>query len=443
MPVDDVSSITFIGQSLPVLLGILTILLPRQYAAIPLLITACFTSRGQVIMIGPLHFTALRVLILLCLVRLFLKKEAQGIKLNAIDKAIISYTMVAVFTYTILWQSSEAFINRMGLAFNVCGTYFLFRFLVRDVEDVKRVVKTLAVIIVPLAIAGLIENATGWNIFSIFGGVPEFTRIKEGKVRCTLSFEEAILAGTFGATVMPLFVGLLFGGGYSKKIGLFGFFASSIIAYVSHSSGAVLTYGVGVIGFVMWGFRRKMKLIRWGIAGGLVSLHLVMKGPVWDLIGRMGNIVGGTGFHRVELIDSCIRYFDEWWLIGTKFTAHWGPTVLLDQPNMVDITSQYILQGVEGGLLTMFLFILVIVRSFQAVGRAIQASEDQTLAGRILPWSLGVALLGHTLSFISVSYYTQVIVFYYMLLAMISACEGIFDGEGIHSERNNISLQRA
>jgi hypothetical protein len=427
MQLSDVTNISFLGQSLPVLLGVLTILLPRKYLSIPLLITACFTSRGQVIMIGPAHFTALRIMILLCLVRLVIRKEVCGIKLNAIDKSIIWYTIVAIITYTILWQTSEAFVNRMGLVYNVAGTYFLFRFLVKDFEDLNRIIRSLAIIIAPLAVAGLIENATGWNMFSIFGGVLEFTRIKAEKVRCTLSFEEAILAGTFGATLVPLFISFLFRRGSERKLALIGVICSTIITVVSHSSGSMMTYILCWGGFMMWPFRKKMRAVRWGIYAALLSLHLVMKGPVWDLIGRLSNIVGGAGFHRVELIDSFIMHFGEWCLVGTKYTAHWGlGGRLVGQPNMVDITSQYILQGVEGGLLTMVLFISIIVYSFRAIGRAIQATEGQSFSTRICLWSLGVALFGHIVSFISVSYYTQVIVFYYMLLAMISACDGIF-----------------
>ena len=44
------------------------------------------------------------------------------------------------------------------------------------------------------------------------------------------------------------------------------------------------------------------------------------------------------------------------------------PYVLPDNPEMVDITNQYVWEGLIGGLLTMILFIVLIARCFQGVG---------------------------------------------------------------------------
>jgi len=437
MIVNEVTNINLLGLSLTLLMGILMILVPRRYAPIPLLIVTCYITIGQRVVVAGLDFTMFRILILFGWARLVLRSEIYALKLNAIDKALIWWIITSIVTYTILWGTFRAFINRMGLAYDVIGIYFLLRFIIRDFEDVIRIIKSLGFIIVPLALAALLENATTRNIFAIFGGVPEFSRLRDGNVRCVISFGDAILAGTFAATSMPLFVGLLSEKGFAKKLAIFGFVASTIITVLSNSSGPVVSYLFGIIGFALWPFRRKMRLVRWGILAGVLSLHIIMKAPVWALIGRLSDLIGGTGYHRFELIDAFIRHFGEWWLIGTKYTAHWGPVVLVYEPNMVDITSQYILMGIEGGLLRMFLFIAVIVHSFRAIGRTIRATEGQSLSARICLWSLGAALLGHSISFISVSYFTQIVVFWYMLLAMISTCEGIFNnGNGLFKKTN-------
>jgi hypothetical protein len=441
MPISDVTNVNFLGLSITLLMGILIILVPRKYASIPLLITACFITLGQRVMVGSLHFYLFRVLILFGWIRLIVKREIFPLRFNAIDKVIIYYIIAGIVTYTILWQTSAAFINRMGLAYNTLGIYFLFRYLIRDFEDMIRIIKCLAVIAVPLALAAFFENVTGRNLFAIFGGVPEFTRLRYGNVRCNISFGDAILAGTFAATLMPLFIGLFFGKGFAKKLAIFGVAASTIITVLTHSSGPVMSYSFGIIGFMMWPFRKKMRTVRWGILASLIFLHIVMKAPVWALIGRLSELIGGTGYHRVELINAFIQHFWEWWLIGTKYTAHWGPDVLVYEPNMVDTTSQYILIGIEGGLAPMFLFIAIIAYSFRAIGRAIQATQGQSALTRIFLWSMGVALLGHTTSFISISYFSQIVVFWYMLLAMISACDGIFNKGRDPSKEANFSAQ--
>jgi hypothetical protein len=279
----------------------------------------------------------------------------------------------------------------------------------------------MAVIIVPLAVAALFEHTTGRNIFAIFGGVSELSAIRDGKLRAQVSFGDPILAGTFAATLMPLFVGLWLQHGFSRKLGVIGFIASSVITVLSNSGGPRIVYIFGFIGFMIWPFRRMMKFVRWGVLLSIIFLHVIMKAPVWALIQR--TPFTGTGYHRVELIDAFIRHFGEWWLMGTTYTAHWGPVVLPWMPNMVDITNQYVLIGIEGGLLPLALFIAVIAYSFRAIGRAMNTKQNRPLYIRVCLWSMGTALFGHMASFISVAYFDQIVTFWYMLLAMISACE--------------------
>jgi hypothetical protein len=437
MPISDVTNVNLLGLTITILMGILMFLVPRKYAPIPFLIITCFITLGQRIVFATLDFTMFRILILSGWVRLMLRGEIRGLKFNAVDKALIWWVVASIVIQNILWQTSGAFINSMGFAYNVTGTYFLFRYLIRDFEDVIRIIKCLAVIVIPLAIAAVFENATGRNVFAIFGGVPEFTPVRDGNVRCTVSLGDAILTGTFGATLMPLFMGFLFGKRLYRKLAIFAVVASTIITVLSHSSGPAIAYLIGLIGFIMWPFRRKMRAVRWGLLAGVLSLHMVMKAPVWALIGRVSGLSGGGGYYREELIGAFIEHFWEWWLIGTKYTAHWGLTILAVNPNSSDITNQFISEGIGGGLLRLSLFIAIIAYSFRAIGRPIQATENQSVSIRILLWSMGVALLCHVASFMSVSYFSQIEVLWYMLLAMISACEMIFNkGRGTVKKTN-------
>jgi len=424
MIVNEVTNLNLLGLGFSLLMAVLMILVPRRFAAIPILMVACYVPLGQQLVILSLHFTMYRVLIFFGWIRLILRREAHSLKINPIDKAIVWYIIVSVATYTISWGTFESFINRLGLAYNVIGIYFLLRFLIRDYEDVNLIIESTAIIIVPMALAALIENATGRNLFAVFGGLSEFTAIRDGKLRCQISFGDPILAGTFAATLMPLFVGLWFKKGFGRKLGIIGFISSSVITILANSSGALMAYLFGVIGFMTWPFQRIMRTLRWGILMAIVLLHIIMKAPVWALIGRMSQLVGGTGYHRVEVIDASVKHFGEWWLMGTTYTAHWGPIVLPATPNMIDITNQYILVGIQGGLLSMALFIAVIAYSFGVIGRGMITNQSQPLYVRVGLWSMGVALLSHTASFISVAYFDQIVVFWYMLLAMISSCEG-------------------
>jgi hypothetical protein len=253
----------------------------------------------------------------------------------------------------------------------------------------------IAVVVVPLAILMLVESRTGRNLFSILGA-REFTPIRDGKVRCQGPFAHSILAGTFGATLVPLFLALWFKGRNSKLLGIIGSAAATIVTITSTSSGPVISYLAGIVGLIMWPFRRRMRVIRWGLLFGVIVLHIIMKAPVWALIGRLSNITAGTGWHRVDLINAAIIHFDEWWLLGTKYTSHWLADTLKIDPNMIDITNQFIFEGVNEGLLKMILFITIIALCFREIGRALRVMEDQYFSIRIILWSMGASVLSVT-----------------------------------------------
>jgi hypothetical protein len=143
-----------------------------------------------------------------------------------------------------------------------------------------------------------------------------------------------------------------------------------------------------------------------------------MKAPIWYLFAKICAIVGGGGWHRSYLIEQAFSHLNEWWLIGTTYTAHWMPYALDERS--ADITNQYLVEGVDGGLITMLLFILLVARGFQGVGIALRGMQDFPFHERLMVWSMGAALLGHAISFLSVSYFDQIIVFWYMLLAIIA-----------------------
>jgi hypothetical protein len=139
-----------------------------------------------------------------------------------------------------------------------------------------------------------------------------------------------------------------------------------------------------------------------------------MKAPVWFLMQRVNIFSGSTGDHRAYLIDRFVANLGGWWLVGTKSSVDWG------DENLWDITNQYILEGVNGGLLTMLLFIFIIVCCFAGIGRTVRRLGPGLFRKQVLVWALGAALFAHTVSYFSISYFDQNVVNWYLLLAMIS-----------------------
>ena len=415
----DITNINFLGFSFILLMGIILLFLPRRFALVAIIVVIYHITLGQVVVIADLNFSMMRIIILIGWVRLIIRKEFSSIKFNEIDIAIICWVISNMVMYNLLRQTSTAFINRLGFAYDAIGIYFLFRFLIRDFSEISRSFKIFAIAIVPLTIAMLLEQLTRVNLFSVFGGVPLFDQVRGGHFRSQGPFISPILAGTFGATLIPLFVALWFKE-QGKKFAIIGTLAATFITLAAASGGPVMSYIFGVIGLSMWPLRKHMRAVQWTSLFLLIFAHIYMKVPVWYLMTRASSLVGGGGWYRSYLIDQAIAHFNEWWLLGTEYTAHWMPYVLPIDPKNADITNQFLVQGVQGGLLTMILLILVIVLGFRAIGKALKILENQPFSVKITLWSMGAALFAHVMSFMAVSYFDQIIVSWYFLLAAIS-----------------------
>ena len=410
---EQISSINGLGLAFLLCMGTLLLFLPRRLALFPVAATTCYMTFGQQIVVVGLHFTMLRMLVLMACARVIFRNETRSFKWLRIDTAILLWVASSVTTYTLLWQSSEALVNRLGLAYDAVGFYFVFRFLIRDIEDFKRCCRVFAVLLFPLAISMCVEKATGQNPFYLFGGVPPVTEIRDGVLRCQGPFGHPILAGTFGAVWLPLFLGLWYQGRGNRSIAALGMVSSTAITLLSGSSGPVAAYFAGIVGLCMWPLRNYMRTVRWGIVLSLGVLQLVMKAPVWFIFAHLNLFSGSTGWHRANLIDLTIRHFFDWWLLGTRNTLGWGVWA-------GDITNQFISQAVRGGLSTLVLFVYIIVLAYSGLGRSLRSARFESRRARKLLWALGCTLLAHIVGFLNVSYFDQNVVNWYLLLALIA-----------------------
>src|SRR5206468_3350202 len=80
-----------------------------------------------------------RILVAVGWVRvLFLSGKAPRIRLTEVDKAQILWAISSLVSFTILYSSTDALINRLGFCYNALGMYFLFRVLINEVNEVDR-----------------------------------------------------------------------------------------------------------------------------------------------------------------------------------------------------------------------------------------------------------------------------------------------------------------
>lgn len=402
---------TMISQAtiiIAIFLGILTFAIPRKYFLLPFILAACFVPADQRVIIFDLDFTPLRMLVLVGFLRTIVRGERLTFKWNRFDKLVLAWAICGALIYIIQWADMRALIYKCGVLFDVIGLYWLFRINISSWVDVKLATKIFAVCSLVLAVFVGLEWATGRNPFAILGRVG--TVVREGRYRCQASFPHSIMLGLFWATMVPLFVG--FARQDKSKLLLWSAVGASIfIVAATASSTPVLTLLIVLVLLRGYKWRQYTASVGWGILVSLVVLHIVMKAPVWHLISRIGVVGGSTGWHRYILIDQAINHFGEWLFLGCRSTAHWGR-------GLTDITNQYILEGVRGGFVTLALFLVMIYMALRTLLRL--SLQNQEHKQQFLAWCFLVIILGHCVSFFGVSYFGQIMMWWYMTLAAVS-----------------------
>src|SRR6266446_3834071 len=159
----------FVGYLFTIITGILLYFVPRRWAALPLLMGAAYMTQGQVLELGPLHFPVIRILVVIGFMRIFLKGERIAGGINHLDQLLVVWAAYLVGSSA--FHTSNAWVFRSGLVLTELGSYFLFRVFIGNFDDICHLFKVICVLLVPVAVAMLLEKMTGNNCFAMFGGV--------------------------------------------------------------------------------------------------------------------------------------------------------------------------------------------------------------------------------------------------------------------------------
>ncbi|HWA29273.1 MAG TPA: hypothetical protein VG734_26720 [Lacunisphaera sp.] len=410
---------------------LLVFTVPRDKVIFPVLVSTVLMTIGQSINILGANFYFLRIVIIAAWLRLMMRGQLRRpLVLHPIDKAFILYVAYAVLMGFVPKHTDpravmppmtlmQTIINKGGVTLDSLGAYFLARQLFRSMKDVMFTIRVLIIICIVLACFMTVEKTTGRNLFSAFGVVPEYTVVRDGHLRCQGPFTHPIHAGDYGATLMVLCAGLWLYG--QKSVAFVGFAAAAIVTVESSSSGPLLSSIYGLGSFLIWPFRFRMHVIRRSLVLLILILHVTMTSPVWWAISRVAEFTGGGGYWRSKLIDEFVEHTSEWFWTGSLYTAHWSPTGsgLPMYPDHMDLTNQYVAEGVHGGIGQIILYILIVVRCFTRIGLGIRSLSPGDKMERFY-WALGCCLVAYLASFLSVAGSMQSDILYFTFLAFIA-----------------------
>lgn len=399
-------------------LAILQLFLPFRLAFLPLILAGLHLGNVEVL---P-ELTPARTLILLGLGRaLFSGKLYVPNLRSTTDKLFILFSISALLS-TLGHEPDDwipsPFSARAGLVLNVAGTYLYSRTYIRDIGDLLSFSRILIFALAPLSVLLTVEQKTQRNFYSALGSHGESTMVREGRARASGPFRHPILAGTAGATAIP-FALLLWRNG-SRTLGALGATAALGIVMASASSGPLAAVAVALASIPLWRLRTHVaKLLWFGLIIAFLYILIRGRGP-WYLMASLDLVGGSTGWHRAKLMDQAFLHMTEWWLWGTDYTRHWMASGTRSNPNHVDLTNYYIHLGVIGGLPLLTCLVFIILISMRDLSRSMSLLRQANDHREFYFWTLGVALVTHAFSFVSISYFDQMYIYFYFLIGLIA-----------------------
>lgn len=401
------------------IIAVCMILIARRKNLIaPFLICAFLIPVGQMVVLGGVHLFVLRIILLFAIGRLIFERLSKRTrifrpKFGSLDTIFVVWAIVRAAAFVLLFSfQSAAIVRETAILLDVLGAYLFLRFLIQNEEDIRIAIKVIAVVAAVVGICMVNEKLRSQNVFGYLGSFPVAPQVRDGAIRAMGPFAHPLLAGSFGATSVPLLL-WLWERGKGKFLAVAGWIGCTCMVICAASSTPLLAYVAGITAILFWPMRKHMRVFRWGIVLGLIILHLVMKAPVWFLIARVDLTGASSSYHRAMLVDTFIRHFNEWWLFGTKGNESWGA-------DMWDTSNQFIDEGVRGGIAAFICFIALICKAYGKIGMAIKTGKEDPHHKWLL-WLLGASLTSHLVAFWGVTYFDHTQVVWFALFAIISA----------------------
>lgn len=418
----------------------------RRWALVSMMAGVLFLSYGQGLDVLGLNLYPIRILATFGFFRVIARREFSAFDLNGVDRAFfLAYSyMLTIFllrsnfgdaTSTSVAQVST--MGKIGAFADSALCYVTFRGLIRDTDDVSDLLRKLAFLLVPFVCLLCVERLTGNNPFATVGAAPHIWAEAGGRLRCWGSFSHPSLLGTMGASLLPLYIGLVLSK-TNRSIGVVGSILSLAVVILSSSGGPLNFVAVVIAGWLLWRMRKRMAMVRHWIAGMFaflwVAMYLRNGDHIWWLPAILSRISGGDGWHRSRLMDLAFGHLNQWWLAGMPLdlTRDWFPYLV---GGAVDVTNYYLLIGFDSGIIGIVFFSVLLVRGFRFVGLALATTNLDAKSPSLeqaLIWGLGVAVAGHMANWLAITYFDQTQVIWCMQIAAISGLSTYIRGH--HTE---------
>jgi len=375
--------------------------------------------------LGTIDISAGRIVVAVLLLRcLFDDRLAGRFRWSRMDTWVTGSVAVYVITYVLAHPFEMALENRGGFVMDTWLSYMAFRLVIMDRTTLVSFLKWTGILLAPLAILGMVESVTLWSPWSglmrfVPWELPEALKqereLRWGLARAGGSFSHAIMFGASFALFFPL-VWSLRRQKDSRRVLAYVVSAALLLgAFSSMSSGSWLMLGVAIGCLIMERYRGWVKPLLVTFLAGCVFVEVASDRHFYAPLLSLFSSLGGDFYHRILIMDLAIEHFGEWWLLGYggKNPGWFGVN------QFTDVTNEFVLAGVQYGILGVLALCGVLVTAFRSLMQAYRRTADGQL--RAIYWGLGSTLCGVIAVWISVSFFGQMSALFYGMLGIIGS----------------------
>lgn len=370
----------------------------------------------------PVGRIVVSVLLLRCLMDSRIRKKFSWNLLDFwVALSMVIYVSMVCFTQ----PGMNSVINRGGFITDTWFAYLVARLTITDTKELAAMIKLTAIGLIPLAMLGAYESVRNVILFkpmmaycpwTAIGGYTTQYEPRWGFTRSFGPFSHPILFGCCFALFFPLVYYLRHEGKNWKYLVyvICGFLALGAIS--SMSSGSWIMFMIVIAGLILERFKHSVKPFMVLTLTMSVFVIIISNRPIHHVVVSYINPLSGSGWHRARMIDAAFSEFDKWWVAGYGGKdPKWGEYVQLRNS---DITNEFLLAGVNYGLGGIVVFCCVLAEAFRALIVSYKRTRDRAL--RSLYWGFGCALVALIMTWMSVSFFGQIVPLFYVFLGLLS-----------------------
>lgn len=366
------------------------------------------------------HRIMLVVLLLKCLAAPTIRRHFHW---NQLDTAVV----LAAFAYaaTLLFTTpfDKWLQNRCGDTIDTVFVYLVFRLIVTDRAALVSVVKTIGVLLIPLAALGVSEALWAQSPYLTLANYSTHVshdfvyEVRHGFNRAGGPWVSSIMFGLMFASFIPLVLMLRFEAPPWKMLSRL-LCAVAIVGLLSTMSTGPYMMLI-IVTFCLW-LERHKRLVRPILTVALVGCVLVetiSNRHFYDVLADMIAMDSGNAWYRSQLMRMAIQDLPNYWLAGYGFAdPGWG--FMIDERG-TDGCNDYVVHAAVHGLPGLLAFVGILVTAMYTTVKAQGRTADPWL--RSYAWALGSIMVGLMLAYFTVSPFKIMMTVFYMLLGLQAA----------------------